>query len=148
MMRGIARACLLLTVALLVAGGGCSAGGGGAYDGGVPDGVYEVSLDLPPGCPPAAGNEAGVGAPCTMGGHECSHGTTCACDKTLGIQLKGVPCICTKFQIAQTADPCGPPLPSTFCGSGAKCCPYLTAAAYCVPDICLPGGMCPDPTAP
>jgi len=125
---------------------GCSAGGGGAVEGGVHDAVYEIGLDLPPGCPPDAGNTLGVGTPCTRGGHECKGNTLCTCDNFLGVQLVGVPCYCTLAQLAQpgATDPCGPPLSPTFCGPGASCCPYQTAAAYCVPNICLPGGMCPD----
>jgi hypothetical protein len=143
-MRGLAT-----TVTLLLAVGACSAGGGGAVEGGVHDALYEVSLDLPAGCPPDAGNTLGIGVPCTRGGHQCGGSTLCTCDNFLGVQLVGVPCFCTLAQLAQTGstDPCGPPLSSTFCGDGAKCCPYQTAAAYCVPNICLPGGMCP-PTGP
>jgi hypothetical protein len=134
---------------LLAASASCSAGGGGAVEGGVHDAIYEISLDLPPGCPPDAGNTLGVGTPCTRGGHECGNGALCTCDNFLGVQLVGVPCYCTLAQLAQTnsTDPCGPPLASNFCGPSATCCPYMTAAAYCVPSICLAGGMCP-PTGP
>jgi hypothetical protein len=136
-------------VALLVWVSACSAGGGGAVEGGVHDAVYEVSLDLPPGCPPDAGNSLGVGKPCTRGGHQCTGNLLCTCDDFLHIQLVGVPCYCTFAQLAQpgTIDPCGPPLSPTFCGAGAMCCPYQSAAAYCVPNICVPDGMCP-PTGP
>jgi hypothetical protein len=144
-MRGFAW-----TLFALAAAGGCSAGGGGAYEGGIEGGIYEVSLDLPAGCPPeAGGNEKHVGQPCTMKGGECAKfgvsNLVCTCDKTLGIQLTGVPCVCTLIQLAQTGstDPCGAPLPANFCGSNATCCPYLTAGAYCVPNICLAGNLCP-----
>jgi len=145
-----ARALLVLVLALIAGASACSAGGGGAYDGGVDGGLYEVSLDLPDGCPPEAGNEKGVGAPCTKGGGQCKGDLHCACDPFLGVQLAGVPCICTLGQLAQTGstDPCGAPLPKDFCGSNATCCPYQTAAAFCVPSICLPGGACPDFTGP
>jgi len=135
------------TLALIACLGACSAGGGGAIEGGVVDGagLYEVSLDLPDGCPPPAGNEKGVGTPCTMGGGQCKGNLHCACDKTLGVTLVGVPCFCTMFQLAPTGstDPCGPPLPANFCGSNATCCPYMTTVAYCVPSICLADNMCP-----
>ena len=144
-MRGVTFA-----LGLLVAIGGCSAGGGGAIDGGVHDAVYEVSLNLPDGCPPPSGNEKGVGTPCTMGGGECKGGLRCTCDPALGALLVGVPCFCTLAQFAQTGstNPCGAPLPADFCGSNATCCNYLTAAAYCVPSICLPDQMCIEFVAP
>jgi hypothetical protein len=140
--------------ALVILTSACSAGGGGKVEGGVPDGVVEVSLDLPAGCPPQgpdAANELGIGKPCSEGGGECKGGNLrCTCDPFLGVRLVGVPCYCTLAQLAQTnaTDPCGPPLSASFCGSNAKCCPYLTAAAYCVPNICLPDGMCPDAATP
>jgi hypothetical protein len=141
---------LVWALGLLVVWSGCSAGGGGAVDGGVHDAVYEVSLNLPDGCPPPMGNDKGVGTSCTKGGNECKVGMRCTCDPFFGVMLTGVPCMCTLAQLAQTnsTDPCGAPLPANFCGSNAKCCPYLTAAAYCVPSICLPGNVCPDVTAP
>jgi hypothetical protein len=146
-MRGLACA-----LGLLVATSACSAGGGGAVDSGIEGGIYEVSLDLPAGCPPPAGNEKGVGTPCTMNGKQCTSPLRCTCDPFFAIQLTGVPCICTLAQLAQTGstDPCGAPLAADFCGTNAKCCPYLTAAAYCVPNICLPdpGDVCPQVAGP
>jgi hypothetical protein len=123
----------------------CTPGGGGAIDGGQRDAVYEVSLNLPDGCPPPSGNDKGVGAPCTMGGKQCKSPLHCTCDPAFGVQLSGVPCICTLFQLAEvgSADPCGAPLPANFCGSNATCCSYLTVGAYCVPSICLEGNVCP-----
>ena len=143
-MRGVAFA-----LGLLVAAGGCSPGGGGAIDGGTHDAVYEVSLNLPDGCPPEAGNDKGIGAPCTKGGHECK-GLQCSCDPDVGVQLTGVPCICTLAQLAQpnSTNPCVDSVPTNFCGSNATCCSYMTAVAYCVPSICLPGDACPVVTAP
>ena len=106
--------------------------------------VYEVNVELPPGCPPAQANEKGVGTPCTMGGGQCTGGLLCTCDRAFGVQLTGVPCVCTLVQLAQqgSTNPCGPPLASDFCGSNATCCSYLTSAAYCSPNVCLPGGQC------
>jgi hypothetical protein len=131
---------------LLVLASACSAGGGGAVDGGLPDGVFEVSLDLPPGCPPAAGNDKGVGTPCTRGGKQCKGALLCTCDPQLGALLVGVPCFCTLAQFAQlgSTNPCGPPLTAGYCGTNATCCNYVNTAAYCVPSICLPGNMCLD----
>jgi hypothetical protein len=141
-MRGLTPAlAMLLTVA------GCSAGGGGAYDGGVRDAVYEVSLDLPPGCPPATPNELGIGKSCTMGGKQCAYPLLCTCDAFVGVQLVGVPCICTLAGFASvtppSTDPCKDSVPASFCGGNATCCNYMTAAAYCVPSICLPDNQCP-----
>ena len=106
--------------------------------------VYEVELDLPVGCPPAQANDKSVGKPCTMGGNQCASPLHCTCDPYLGVQLSGVPCVCTLIQLAPqgSTDPCGAPLAANFCGTSATCCSYLTTAAYCVPDICLPGGQC------
>jgi hypothetical protein len=145
-MRGLAWA-----LGLLVAGSACSAGGGGAVEGGVQDAaIFEVTLYLPDGCPPEVGNEKGVGIACTKGGNQCKSPLRCTCDPFFGITLTGVPCLCTLAQLAQvnSTDPCGPPLPANFCGSNTKCCPYQTAAAYCVPTICLPDNMCPDVVGP
>ena len=144
-MRGAAWMLGLLAVA-----GGCSAGGGGAIDGGLDGGVFEVSLDLPAGCPPPAPNEKGVGTPCTKGGNQCKGGLRCTCDPFAGVQLTGVPCICTLAALAQvnSTNPCVDSVPATFCGSNATCCTYMTAAAYCVPDICLPDDMCPVVAGP
>jgi hypothetical protein len=105
--------------------------------------VFEVDFEAPEGCPPPE-NELGIGKPCTRGGNQCTGGLRCTCDPYFGIQLTGIPCVCTKVQLAQTGatDPCAPPLDPNFCGSGTTCCAYLTTAAYCVPDICLPGGQC------
>jgi hypothetical protein len=128
---------------LLLAVTGCSGGksGGGNVDGA---GVYEVGLDLPPGCPPSTGNEKGIGVPCTKGGKECKSGMLCSCDQLLGALLVGVPCFCSLAQLAQNGSkvPCTDSVPANFCGTGATCCNYLNSAAYCVPSICLPDNQC------
>jgi hypothetical protein len=139
-MRGVAWA-----LGLLVATSACS-GGSGPTEAGVLDAIYQVSVDVPPGCPPAAGNEKGVGKPCTMNGKQCTNGLKCTCDPQLGALLVGVPCFCTLAQFAQNGStaPCTDSVPAGYCGSSATCCNYLNAAAYCVPSICLPGNMCLD----
>jgi hypothetical protein len=139
-MRGLA-----FTLGLLVAMSACSSGGGHSGDGGT-DAIIEVSLNLPPGCPPPAGNEKGVGTPCTMGGKQCKNSLRCTCDPQLGALLVGVPCFCTLAQFAQNGSvvPCTDSVPAGYCGSNATCCNYLNAAAYCVPSICLPDNMCLD----
>ena len=137
-MRGVA-----CTFGLLLAATACSSGGGHSNDGAT-DAIIEVSLDLPAGCPPPAGNEKGVGTPCTRGGNQCKNGLRCTCDPQLGALLVGVPCFCTLAQFAQNGSvtPCTDSVPTGYCGSSATCCNYLNAAAYCVPSICLPDNMC------
>jgi hypothetical protein len=142
---GLRAPCLLALLAL----GACSSGSssGGQHDAA----VYDLALDLPPGCPPTTGNEKGVGLPCTKGGGECTKpgvpgGLLCTCDPTFGLQLNGVPCVCTlagaNLSTAVT-DPCGAK-PATLCGSNATCCNYMAEGYFCSPDVCLPGGACID----
>jgi len=106
-------------------------------------GVFEVGLEAPAGCPPAEANELGIGKACTMCGNECEAPLRCTCDSYLGVQLAGVPCVCTKIQVAPTGstDPCASTA-ANFCGTGASCCNVLNTAAYCVPNICLINGEC------
>jgi hypothetical protein len=133
-------------LAVLAAGAlaACSSGSHSAPCGSTDAAVYEVGIEAPAGCPPAQANELGIGKPCGMCGNDCASPLHCTCDPYLGVQLSGVPCVCTLVQLATqgSTNPCGPPLPSNFCGSNATCCSYLTTAAYCVPDVCLPGGQC------
>jgi hypothetical protein len=137
---------LTLTV-LFVAAVGCSSSSGKRPDANVDGLTYDLSLDLPPGCPPAQANEKGVGAPCTRNGHQCTNGLICACDTTLGLTLNGVPCICTLAALNPNANlPCDNQ-PSGYCGSNATCCNYMKQAYYCSPNVCLPGGQCIDFTA-
>jgi hypothetical protein len=117
--------------------------------------VFDLAVDLPPGCPPPTPNEKGVGILCTRGGGECSKsgvpgGLRCTCDPLpfLKVVLNGVPCICTIGgpNISSTnPDPCA--ADNVECGSDATCCPYLKGAYYCMPNICLPGGVCIDFTS-
>jgi hypothetical protein len=136
---------------------------GGCHSGGTVTGpkdaqVYDLALDLPPGCPPASGNEKGVGIICTKGGGECTKpgvpgGLLCTCDPAFGLQLNGVPCVCTiagPNLSATVSDPCSAAAngkPAGFCGTDATCCPYMTVGYYCSPNICLPGGSCINFTA-
>jgi hypothetical protein len=139
-------------LALAVTVAACSSGSSSpAHDAA----VYDLALDLPPGCPPASGNEKGVGIPCTKGGGECTKAGVppnllCTCDEAYGLQLNGVPCLCTlvgiNFSTAVT-DPCGAQT-SPPCGSNATCCNYMSQGYFCSPDVCLPGGACIDFSAP
>jgi hypothetical protein len=125
--------------------GACSSNNGHKPDASSDGVTYDLSLDLPPGCPPGAANEKGVGAPCTRKGGECASPLVCACDTIDGLTLNGVPCMCTIAELNQhpsNPDPCAGN--GTNCGSGATCCNYQNLAAYCSPNICLPGGQCID----
>lgn len=142
-----ARGFLSMLALSAIAALGCSAGGGGQVPDAHPVDAYEVSLDLPAGCPPEAGNEKGVGKPCTRGGNECPNNGTlqCTCDPFLTIQLVGVPCFCTLVHLnndPDAGDPCAA-LDPNFCGTNAGCCNVSTIGTYCAPEICLAGGMCP-----
>lgn len=146
-----------LGLAAALAGAGCHSG---ATVTGLQDAqVYDLKLDLPPGCPPSSGNEKGVGIACTKGGNECKapgvpSGLLCTCDAAFGLQLNGVPCVCTIAGLntsATNTDPCSTGAngqPAGFCGSDATCCPYMTVGYYCSPNACLPGGACIDFTPP
>src|SRR3954452_23808574 len=95
----------LLVAALAL--GGCHSGG--TVTGPKDAQVYDFALDLPPGCPPASGNENGVGIACTKGGGQCTKPLICTCDPDFGVQLNGVPCVCTIAGIntsASVTDPC------------------------------------------
>ena len=133
---------------------GCSAGGGGSIPDAHPIDAYEVSLDLPPGCPPEVGNDKQVGKPCTRGGGECGSGSNlrCTCDDFFTIRLVGVPCMCTLVTLNATGDPDAGNLcqiqAANACGTNASCCAYMSVGTYCVPNICLPGGECPVVGAP
>lgn len=115
--------------------------------------IYDVSVELPEGCPPATANEKGIGAPCTEGGGECGHISSdlrCTCDQFATFKLSGVPCVCTRAGL--NPDPSGTPnacdkVASDFCGSDAKCCPYMSLGYFCIPNICLPYGECLDFTS-
>jgi len=101
--------------------------------------------DLPPGCPPGAGNDKGVGATCTTGGHQCPSSQICTCDMTLGVTPpQGTPCFCTIpiFSADSSKQPCDTIAPG-FCGQNATCCAYMSVAAICVPTACLEGSTCP-----
>lgn len=128
----------LLTSAVV----GCSAGVKPAC-GQLDASVVEVGIEAPAGCPPAAANELGIGEPCSMCGNQCKAPLRCACDALLGVQLSGVPCVCTLLQFAAqgSTDPCSDQ-GANWCGSNTTCCNALTIAAYCIPDVCLPNGAC------
>ena len=84
----------LLVVAL--AFGGCHSGG--TVTGRKDAQVYDLALNLPPGCPPASGNENGVGITLhRRAAASAPKPLLCTCDPAFGLQLNGVPCICTHW---------------------------------------------------
>jgi hypothetical protein len=138
----------------------CSSGGGGSlHDASISDGdgavldllSFDFSFgDLPPDCPPGVANDKGIGAVCTMGGHECpssnsdSNPLICTCDTTAGVvPPPGTPCFCT----VPIFFPCDDSthVPSDVCGQNATCCSYQEMVSICVPDTCLDAMMCPTP---
>jgi hypothetical protein len=139
----VARTPIALSALLVSAAVACTAGVKKPACGSRDAGLYEVGIEAPPGCPPAQANEIGIGRPCTMCGNECTAPLRCACDSLLGVQLSGVPCVCTLLQFAQqgSTDPCKDQ-GANWCGSNTTCCNALTTAAYCVPNACLPNGAC------
>src|SRR6185312_560787 len=123
---------------------GCFSNNGHKPDASVDGITYDLSLDLPPGCPPGQANDKGVGAPCTRNGHECGSSLLCTCDTNLGLTWNGLPCMCTKAGLnsqVNNPDPCST-VPANLCGTDATCCNYGSQAYYCSPNICLPGGQC------
>lgn len=100
--------------------------------------------DLPPGCPPTAGNEKHVGDPCTKGARNCAPGLLCACDEFNGlVPPADTPCFCTLLIPPAPGRTCADPALAGYCGQGATCCGYMDIAAICVPDVCLNAMMCP-----
>lgn len=98
--------------------------------------------EVPPGCPPAAGNEIGIGAPCTRTGNECTGGFNCSCQNWFTYPMpESMPCFCTEVAFGGA---CNSP-----CGSNATCCTYtistITVSA-CFPAVCAPDGQCPSIT--
>jgi len=96
-----------------------------------------VVLSLPAGCPPDAGNELGIGKPCTRTGSECASGMSCTC-ADFGITLPAnMPCFCTNLKPGAAC------LASTNCGSNAICCAIQGLMTGCVPNACLTDSKCP-----
>jgi len=133
--------CLVLLLLASLTGAACSSHGGGNADASHDYLTFDVAFgDLPPGCPPAAANDKGIGGPCTMGGNECKNDLICACEPHAGIQPPdGTPCVCTRLMLTG----CSNVNVAQYCGQGAACCSYMDQASICVPLVCLPDGTCP-----
>ena len=98
--------------------------------------------DLPPGCPPAAGNDKKVGNPCSKTGSQdqCGGNLICSCKEFFNfVPPDDTPCFCT---IPILGKVCADVPPGT-CGQGATCCSYMTTGSLCVPDACLAEMACP-----
>jgi len=126
----------------------CSSGGGGklhddgsaALDVELPDIVFG---EFPPNCPPGAGNDKGVGAPCSHNGGECGGALICTCDAIGGFMgPPNTPCFCSLASISMDCPSIASTMPD-FCGQNATCCSYKNMAALCVPNTCLDMMSCP-----
>jgi hypothetical protein len=135
---------LLLTFAIFALGGAACGSGAPAPCDMRDAAVYDVGVDLPLGCPPGEPNEKGVGKACGMCGSECGGGLKCTCDPAFGIQLVGLPCICTFAGLnpEPSVENACTVVPGDLCGTNATCCPYFNAGYYCAPNVCLPEGQC------
>jgi len=136
---GLARG-LLAATALAITVCSSSSGRGSRSDAGGDYLTFDVPFgDLPPGCPPPAANDQGIGSACTNGGNECKNGLLCACEPHANIlPPEGTPCVCTKL-IFSGCDA----VPVDYCGQGATCCSYMNALSICVPLVCLENATCP-----
>ena len=119
-------------VLLLWFAASCQQSGTSSNDAQIHDGGADaLLLSLPLGCPPDAGNEIGIGKPCSRGGNECASGLLCTCGN-FGVTLPAnMPCLCTNA----TASAQCPTNPN--CGSNATCCAILGVVSGCIPNVCL-----------
>ena len=134
---------LVIPVAALGCGLGSSSSSG-KDAGTITDPVGTISLpEIPPGCPPAAGNENGIGKPCTATGTECTGTLQCSCKSWFGYTMPAsMPCFCTNVSFGSTC---------SSCGSNTPCCTYtipvnatnITVSA-CFPAVCAPNNTCPQ----
>jgi hypothetical protein len=134
----------IVMVSLFTLGCGGGSSPGGNRDGGR-DGQGSLTLpDLPPGCPPKAGNENGIGTPCTKTGSECTGTLQCSCKDWFGYAMPAeMPCFCTGVTFG--------PACASSCGSNATCCTYdvpvqttTVTVSACFPSVCAPGNKCPS----
>jgi hypothetical protein len=97
-----------------------------------------LMLNVPAGCPPDAGNELGIGKPCSKTGNQCAGSTlTCTCGD-FGVPLPAnMPCFCTNLKPGASC-PANP-----NCGSNAICCSIMGLVTGCVPNACLVSNQCP-----
>jgi hypothetical protein len=99
----------------------------------------DASVDVPPSpdageCSAVTGNDKGIGALCTKGGHECGPGLACTMDLD-GTATQG---FCMKLGCAATSD----------CGAGATCCAPKEGGGLiktCLPEACRPNDCNPVP---
>lgn len=124
-------------------GSGSSSSRDAGRDGPVADTQTSISLpEVPPGCPPATGNEIGIGKPCTATGTECTGSLQCSCKSWFGYPMPAsMPCFCTNVAFGSTC---------SACGSNAPCCTYAVplstgsvTVSACFPSVCAPNNQCP-----
>jgi len=132
----------LILISLLTIGCGSSGDSGGKHDAGTPSDTQFSLPEIPPGCPPSAGNDNGIGKPCTATGTECTGGLQCSCKSWFGYTMPAsMPCFCTSVTFGTTC---------SSCGTNAPCCTYdipingtpITISA-CFPAVCAPNNQCP-----
>jgi hypothetical protein len=117
--------------------------GGGSLDAPGSDALLTFMVpEVPPGCPPATGNNIGIGGLCTRNGHECANGLSCLCDDRLGFAMPvGMPCFCTNPAVGACA------YTNPSCGTNAACCEFpvtaTTLVSGCFPSVCLFDNKCP-----
>jgi hypothetical protein len=119
-------ACVLTGCFFMAAMGVMASCGGSAELSMEPAAPEQASALTLEGCPPAAGNDRGVGAPCTNAGGQCRGTGAPFC--TLDVQPAAPFAFCTK--ICWSNDQCG--LDAT-CASN----PSNPAMKGCVPNACL-----------
>jgi hypothetical protein len=136
---------LMFAIPLIALGCGLGSNSSSGKDAGMTadtQGTFSLP-EVPPGCPPDAGNENGIGAPCTRTGNECPGGLTCSCEDRLGYQMPaGMPCFCTNVSFGSTC---------SNCGTNAPCCTYTipltpttsVTVSACFPSVCAPNNQCP-----
>jgi hypothetical protein len=135
-----------LTLLALLASACSSSGGTNNHDGSVgpSDALVNVSLpDVPKGCPPDAGNENGIGKPCTANGNECTGSLQCSCKNWFGYMMPtSLPCFCTNVSFGSSC---------SGCGSNTACCTFdvttngtTVKVSGCFPSICLASKQCPS----
>jgi hypothetical protein len=132
----------LISLFALACGQGSSSSGN-TDTGNAPSDVRLTLPEIPPGCPPATGNENGVGLPCTATGTECTGTLQCSCKNWFGYTMPAsMPCFCTNVTFGSSC---------TNCGSNTPCCTYtipvsgtnITVSA-CFPSVCAPNNTCPQ----
>ena len=135
--------CLVGTLVVSLLGLGCSDDSAHPVDASRDNPANFKLPEVPPGCPPDAGNENGIGAPCTAEGNECPGSLQCSCKTWFDYPMPAsMPCFCTNVIFSNTC---------SSCGSNASCCtcdiPMTSTSSVtfsaCFPSVCLNNNECP-----